>query len=80
MAHPSDLTWELRGNLTSPEDSGSSVQRKYLHLKPDWSLERGLSNKELEGHLVVRLAGDQEKEGLRGLGSDLSIGEVSARS
>lgn len=39
----------------------------------------GLPTKELEGHLVVRMAGTRRKESLRRPGSDLSVGEISAR-
>lgn len=61
LAHP--LNMETEGNLPSPRRLWviSSVQRKYLHFKAEWSLETGLSTKELEGHLVVGLAGDQEE-------------------
>lgn len=63
LTHPLDPPWELKGNLPSPRRFWviSPVQRKYLDFKAEWSLEMGLPTKELEGHLVVRMAGDQEE-------------------
>ena len=70
LTHPLDPPWELKGNPPSPRKFWvtSSVQRKYLDFKAEWSLEMGLPTKELEGHLVVRMAGDQEEGKPEGLG------------